>query len=180
MTVTLEIQIVALGHMSPAQLRRVYAEVFGELSRSNNRQWLVRRIAWRMQAKAQGGLSERAQARAAELARDEDLRLRPPIDRGPGLGAALRTVSGKVVARTDQRVPVPGSVLVRPYRGEDHRVTVLSNGFEHNGTVYRSLSAVAHAITGSHWNGYHFFGLTRPKAGSRPTTAAADGQEGRS
>lgn len=180
MTETVAIQIDALAHMSPAQLRRVYAEVFGEPSRSNNRQWLVRRIAWRMQAKAQGGLSERARARAAELARDEDLRLRPPTDRGPGLGAALRTVSGKVVSRTDQRVPVPGSVLIRPYRGQDHRVTVLTNGFEHDGALYRSLSAVAHAITGSHWNGYHFFGLTRPRAGSGPRTAAIDSKGGRS
>jgi hypothetical protein len=171
MTATLEIQIEALGHMTPTQLRRVYNEVFNEPSRSNNRQWLIRRVAWRMQAQAEGGLSERAKTRAAELARDEDMRLRPPTDRGPGLGAALRTVSGKVVSRSDQRVPVPGSVLVRPYRGKDHRVTVLPNGFEHDGTVYRSLSAVAHAITGSHWNGYHFFGLTRPRSGSRPTGA---------
>lgn len=167
MTDTLSARIEALHGMSPAGLRAVYREVFGEVSRSNNRRWLIRRIAWRVQAQAEGGLSERARTRASELARDEDLRLRPPTDRGPGLGAGLRTVTGKVVARTDRRVPVAGSVLVRPYRGVDHRVVILSNGFEYGGKVYRSLSAVAHAITGSHWNGYHFFGLTKPSLEGR-------------
>lgn len=167
MTDVLSAKIEALHGMTPALLREAYREVFGEPSRSNNRQWLIRRVAWRMQALAEGGLSERAKARAAELARDEDLRLRPPVDRGPGLGASLRTVSGKVVARSDGRVPIAGTVLVRPHRGVDHRVVVLSEGFEHGGRVYRSLSAVAHAITGSHWNGYHFFGLTKPARGAR-------------
>jgi hypothetical protein len=171
MTHSLAVRIATLEHMTPAGLREVYAQVFGEPSRSNNKRWLIRRIAWRMQAQAEGGLSERARARAEELARDEDLRLRPPpADRGPGLGSALRTVTGTVVAQADRRVPLAGTVLVRRHKGVDHRVTVLAEGFEHEGAVYRSLSAVAHAITGSHWNGYHFFGLTRP---ARPATAEA-------
>lgn len=166
MTETLSIQIQTLEHMTPAGLRRRYAEVFGEACRSNNRRWLVRRIAWRLQSNAEGGLSDRAKRRAAELARDEDLRLRPPTDRGPQLGAGLRTVSGTLIPRVDTRVPVAGTVLTKSYRGVEHRVLVLPNGFEHDGRVYRSLSAVAHAISGSHWNGYLFFGLT--KRGERP------------
>tara|TARA_R110000782_G_scaffold20675_2_gene55769 strand:+ start:11555 stop:12055 length:501 start_codon:yes stop_codon:yes gene_type:complete len=162
MTDTLAIQIHALEHMTPAGLRRRYAEVFGEACRSNNRRWLVRRIAWRLQSNAEGGLSERAKRRAAELARDQDLRLRPPTDRGPQLGAGLRTVSGTLVPRVDTRLPVAGTVLTRAHLGVEHRVLVLPNGFEHDGTVYRSLSAVAHAITGSHWNGFRFFGLVGP------------------
>lgn len=162
MTQSLSSRIATLEHMTPAGLRAVYAEVFGEPSRSNNKRWLIRRIAWRMQAQAEGGLSERARARAAELARDEDLRVRPPTDRGPSLGATLRTVTGAVVPRTDRRLPVAGTVLVRKYKGVDHRVTVLAEGFEYEDVVYRSLSAVAHAISGSHWNGYGFFGLTGP------------------
>lgn len=170
MSEALAIEIETLEAMTPSDLRERYAAVFGEPSRSNNRRWLVRRIAWRLQALEAGDLSERARARAAELARDADLRSRPPGDfahRGPALGAALRTVSGQVVRR-DDRVPVVGTVLVRPYQGTDHRVTVLTNGFEYGGTVYRSLSAVAYAITGSHWNGYHFFGLKAPSRGGRP------------
>jgi hypothetical protein len=56
---------------------------------------------------------------------------------------------------------MPGAVLKRDYKGQTVIVTVLANGFEYNGKVYRSLSAVARAVTGTHWNGYHFFGLLK-------------------
>lgn len=159
------VQIESLHGMSPAALRDLYREVFGEPSRSNNKQWLVRRIAWRMQAQAEGGLSDRAKARAEELARDADIRSRPPGDfrcRGPALGAALRTVTGEIVPRKDARIPMVGTVLTREYLGKTHRVRVLTNGFEHDGQVYRSLSAIAKVISGSHWNGFSFFGLDKP------------------
>ena len=55
---------------------------------------------------------------------------------------------------------MPGTVLTREYHGETVTVTVLGSGFEYEGDIYRSLTAVAKAVTGSHWNGYHFFGLT--------------------
>lgn len=159
-------EIDALHTLSAARLRERYERVFGEPSRSGNKRWLVRRIAWRLQAQAEGDLSERARRKADELARDEDLRVRPPSDRGPGLGASLRTVSGTLVRR-DDRIPIPGTIITRVFKGEDHRVMVLSEGFElisrPGGRVYRSLSAVAHAITGSHWNGFHFFGLDKPE-----------------
>src|SRR5262249_10819096 len=61
-----------------AQLGAHYARVFGEATSGHNRVWLLRRIAWRIQALAEGGLSERARRRAAELARDADLRSTPP------------------------------------------------------------------------------------------------------
>jgi hypothetical protein len=158
----LQHQIEALGAMTNPQLRGRYAEVFGEPSRSNNRRWLTRRIAWRLQARAEGTLSERARRRAEELARDEDLRVRPPADMGVSAGADLRTVSGRLVPR-DDRVPIPGTVLTRVFKGVEHRVLVLGEGFEHRGAVYRSLSAVAFAISGSHWNGFLFFGLGDPR-----------------
>jgi hypothetical protein len=157
-------ELAALERMTGGQLQRRYAEVFGEPARSGNRQWLYRRVAWRLQALAEGGLTERARTRARELARDADVRLRPP----PGLSvapapAALRTVSGRVTAGRDRRLPAPGTVLRREFKGQQYRVTVLPGGFEHDGRTYRSLSAVAHAITGSHWNGYLFFGLAGVK-----------------
>ena len=64
----------------------------------------------------------------------------------------------------DERLPPPGSVLTRRYKDQDLRVTVLESGFEHEGEVYRSLSAVAKAITGTHINGYAFFNLARKGA----------------
>ena len=57
------------------------------------------------------------------------------------------------------RLPLPGTVLTRQYRGRLIEVTVLPNGFEWEGQVFKSLTAVAKAVTGSHWNGFLFFGL---------------------
>lgn len=156
--------LAALEAMSTRELRERYEEVFGEAARSSNQQWLRRRIAWRVQMLAEGDLAarafERSRAKAATLARDADLRVRPPAmphdDRGP-----LRTVVGTLMTGRDERVPPPGAVLVRVFKGREHRVTVRASGFEYGGEIYRSLSAVAYAISGSHWNGYHFFGLSK-------------------
>src|SRR5215471_14680112 len=68
----------ALRHMTVGQLKNKYEDVFGEASRSNHKQFLFRRIAWRIQANALGGLSERARRRALEIADDADLRIRAP------------------------------------------------------------------------------------------------------
>ena len=57
----------------------------------------------------------------------------------------------------DDRLPPPGTVLTRKYKGQVLQVQVLDQGFEYDGSVYGSLSAVAKAITGSHCNGYYFF-----------------------
>ncbi|MDB5308820.1 MAG: putative bacteriophage related protein [Gemmataceae bacterium] len=148
-------EVAALGRMTVKQLRERYAEVFGEATAGNNRTWLVRRIAWRLQAAAEGDLTERAKARAAELARDADLRLSPPAER-----AAARTATGPVPPESDARLPPPGTILTRPYKGRTIQVRVLADGFEYAGEVYASLSAVAKAVTGSHCNGFLFFRLT--------------------
>ena len=71
-------EIEALRHMTAGQLKEKYRAVFGEVSRSNHKQFLFRRIAWRVQANAEGGLSERARKRALEIADDADLRIRAP------------------------------------------------------------------------------------------------------
>ena len=162
MTEDLKKDIAALAKMNVAQLRRRYVELFGEENRSANRQYLFRRIAWRLQALAEGDLSERARRRAQELARDADLRSRPPRELVMAPAPAdLKTVTGKVALSRDERLPMPGTVLKRVFKGHEYHVTVLPNGFEYDGQAYRSLSAVAHAITGSHWNGYHFFAIQR-------------------
>lgn len=147
-------KINALRGMTPKELRARYAEVFGEESRSGNREHLVKRIAWRVQALAEGGLSDRARRRAEQLARDTDIRLNAPKTNGAG-----RTVTDRLPAAIDGRLPPPGTVLTRKYKAGTVHVTVLERGFEFDGEVYRSLSAVAKAITGSRINGYHFFRL---------------------
>ena len=61
---------------------------------------------------------------------------------------------------------LPGTVLTRDYKDRRITVTVLDDGFEFEGERFRSLSAVARAVTGSHWNGFHFFGLPRKGGGA--------------
>jgi hypothetical protein len=134
-------------------LRQRYREVFGEHPpRTGNKTWLLRRILWRLQALADGDLSERARRQAALLANDADLRLSPPP-------SAKGTVLS-LPRSNDPRLPKPGTVLNRRYRGRLHPVRVLADGFSYQDTIYRSLSAVAKAISGSHCNGYLFFRLT--------------------
>ena len=160
---SVDAQLEALAAMTFTQLRRRYAELFGEETKSGNRQWLYRRVAWRIQALAYGGLSERARQRAAELARDADVRVQAPraivLQRPSNTNARVLTMSGRVVASSDSRLPPSGSVLRRSWKGTEHEVTVLPTGFEYRGATYRSLSAIATAITGSHWNGFLYFGL---------------------
>jgi len=164
MTDSIRKDIAALEHMTAKELRQRYEEVFGEPTRSGNRRWLIRRIAWRLQALAEGDLSERARRRAKELARDADLRLRPPL-KSVELAepVTLKTVTSKIDLSRDERLPMCGTVLSRIFKGHEYHVTVLPNGFEYDGEAYRSLTAVAYAITGSHWNGYQFFGLAKRK-----------------
>ena len=158
-------EVQRLKGMTTRQLREKYLEVFGEATRSHNKQFLVKRIAWRMQALKEGDLSERAHKRAMELARDADLRIRPGKEvTGPTSDASpQRTVVHAFSPSHDHRMPIVGTLLTREYRGEAIRVTVLEKGFEYTGEVYRSLTAIANAITGSHWNGYGFFGLLDKK-----------------
>ena len=160
MTLSVEQQIARLEPMTPAELRGKYQELFGEVPRSRHKLYLVRRIAWRLQALAEGDLSERARRRAAELACDADLRLSAPEASGSQDPSQPPTLpQGR-----RRHLPPLGTVLARPYRGRTIEVTVLAQGFQHDGRLYRSLSAVAKAVTGKHWNGYHFFGLWKAKA----------------
>ena len=151
-------QLAALEQMGVAELRAKYEEAFGVPTRAGNRDYLRKRIAWRIQELAEGGLSERAKARIQELIADAPIRWRKPRDaQGATDGAAAS--DGR-----DPRLPDAGTVLVRSHGGVDHRVTVLDDGFEYAGERYKSLSKVAKAITGNHWNGFLFFNLRDRRA----------------
>lgn len=159
MALNIEQELATLRQMSPKELQERYAAVFGEEPRSRNKVWLVKRIVWRLQALVEGDLSERARRRAMELADDADLRTTAPRNWKPATTTGGQTATTAVAFTADDRLPMPGGVLNREYRGRMIQVDVLPNGFRFDGQVYRSLSAVAKAVTGSHWNGYHFFGL---------------------
>jgi Protein of unknown function (DUF2924) len=161
MDVTLRQEIESLRKLKMKGLKARYRELFGEESPSSNHQHLFRRIAWRLQARAEGDLSARARQRAAQLAQDADLRLRAPrrfwkqLD-GTDDGASPR-------ANPDSRILVVGTLLKRVYQGSEIRVTVCEQGFEYEGRKYQSLSAIAQHVTGTRWNGYLFFALNRER-----------------
>jgi hypothetical protein len=140
-------ELALLGRMTAKELRVRYAEVFGEAARTGNKLWLVRRIAWRLQALAEGDLTERARQRAAELANDADLRQTPP--KGTTTAALAEPPKARVLRfQPDDRLPRAGTVLTRKYKGATLQVQVLTQGFAFEGEIYPSLSAVAKAITG--------------------------------
>jgi hypothetical protein len=157
-------QVAALQQLAGAALRARYAEVFGEPPRSGNKTWLVKRIAWRLQALAEGDLSQRARRRAAELANDADLRLFPPKPGPSAPSSDSDTVPAAATRRpADPRLPPAGNLLTRLYKGQRIQVRILLHGFEFQGRVFPTLSAVAKAITGSHCSGFLFFRLLTPK-----------------
>ena len=174
-------EIAALARQTVLELRQRYAALFGEATLARHKTWLIKRIAWRLQAVAEGELSERARQRALQLANDADLRLSPPKPAAtPAVPAAEPLATGEpattpkpdgapaspqpALRYADARLPAPGGILTRLYKGRRLEVSVLARGFAHDGIVYRSLSAVAKAITGAHCNGYLFFRLAGKEA----------------
>ena len=154
----IETEVAGLFTMTTGQVCERYAQLFGEKARTRHKSYLIRRIAWRLQALAEGDLSERARRRAAELANDAEVRVTPP--RSPEFRPRLDGDSGtRASVPADRRLPAAGTAIVRKYKGRTLRILVLPNGLEFDGNRYRSLSAVAKAITGSHCNGFRFFKL---------------------
>ena len=138
-------EIAELRAMGVPELAERYETVFGRPPRVKHRDWLWRRIAWKIQEQRFGGLSEVAKRRLDELIAELDLPL-----------SKERAVRGRLARPGD---PPLGTTLTRVWKGREVRTTAVESGWEHDGVVHRSLSAVAKAVTGSHWNGRLFFGL---------------------
>ena len=163
--------LVAIENLRRASLRALrekYREVFREETHSRHREHLFRKIAWRLQAVAQGDLSERAQARAHEIAQDADLRMVAPQNFFTVAGReAVITPADRDRRDQDSRLPLPGVLLSRKWNGRTILVEVLAQGFRYEGRCYSSLTAIAIAVTGTRWNGLAFFGLTSPAVRKR-------------
>jgi len=151
-------ELEALKAAPVSRLVARYEALFGEQPRSRNRISILRRIAWRLQANLYGNLTERARRRATEIVDERDFRLTAPATDGVNPPPLPSPIQGR-----DSRLPYPGTVLVRTYRGRKVTVKVLRDGFEYDGAEYRSLSAVAERVTGTRWNGFLFFGLQARK-----------------
>lgn len=166
MQIQIQAQIEELQRMTVRELRGRYREIFGEESRSNHKQFLFRRIAWRLQADAEGGLSERARRRALEIANDADLRIRAPKEFDFD-AAGQRCVQDKIPPDADPRRPLPGTVLEREYKGQTIIVKVREDGFD-----YLPLAAVECAVS-SGTPAYLCYG-----SGRHPTETSGEGDSG--
>ncbi len=146
-------QIADLETLPAARLEDRWRALFGTDPPACQRRFLVKRLAYRLQELAYGGLSEAARTRMEEIAQeagfDEEASLPGRSRRG---------------AQRKRALPVAGTRLVRVWDDRRYEVTVTATGFEFEGRPYRSLSAIANTITGTHWNGRVFFGL---RAGSK-------------
>ncbi len=146
--VSVAVQISRLPTMGVRELREAWKEAFQEdVPVQQNREFMIQRIAHQLQVRKYGGLDDQSQQRLKAYV-DEEERLNK---REEGVNR-----------------PLPGTILIRQYKGEEHRVQVLHRGFEYRQVQYRSLSDVAKTITGNHCSGPMFFGLARAKkAGER-------------
>ena len=142
-------QIEALKTAATAQLSVLYRQHFGDKTAPGNRIFLIRQLAYRIQEQAAGELSPATKGRVQELIQAYD-----PVNK-----TSIKTNGGKTAAGRDVRLPMPGSFIIKTYKGKRIEVKVLESGFEYQGALYNNLSAVAKAITGAHWNGFIFFGV---------------------
>ncbi len=143
-------RITAIQGLSFAELKARWRELYDTEPPSYNRAHLVKRLAYRVQELAYGGLSDATRAQLREHVQREGL------DRETERAA-------RMPRRGRKDGPVVGTQIVRPWHGERHVVTVIVGGFEYEGRRYKSLSAIARAITGTRWNGPAFFGLRKPE-----------------
>lgn len=143
-------QIMVLKSASSKELKAKYAELFGQGSpSSNNKVFLWRKIAWRLQEITSGGLAAETKNRINGLIEEYD-----PINNKT---FRPQNAANKATGQRDTRLPIPGAIIRKEYKGRSLEVKVLEKGFEYDGRQYRTLSAVAKAVTGAHWNGHLFF-----------------------
>ncbi|WP_373504641.1 DUF2924 domain-containing protein [Aestuariivirga sp.] len=134
-------RLVALKTTSTPDLKKQWRQLFETEPPAFNRRYLESRLAYRIQELAYGGLKPETVRRLERLGEELD-----------GGSKAKRQT------RADSR-PISGTRLIREYQGIEHCVTVRDTDFEYQGRPYKSLSAIARAITGTQWNGLTFFGI---------------------
>ena len=141
-------RLAALKTAPAAELQAQWRELFGKEAPPHNRTFLQSRLAYRIQEFAYGGLKPETLRRLEAMGEQLD-----------GGNPVLRRI------RVDDK-PVTGTKLVRNYQGVEHTVTVLADGYSWEGRPYKSLSAIARAITGTRWNGWTFFGIANRRGGA--------------
>ncbi|RYG57856.1 MAG: DUF2924 domain-containing protein [Alphaproteobacteria bacterium] len=140
-------RLAALKTATTPDLKQQWRDLFQNEPPPFNRRYLESRLAYRIQELAYGGLKPETIRRLEELGED--------LDGGD---------KKKRSTRLDRDRPITGTRLLREWQGVEQIVTVTAGGFEWQGRPYKSLSAIARAITGTRWNGWTFFGLKNHRA----------------
>lgn len=153
---TLVARLAEIQTWKTGRLREELTRLMGVPAKSWNRPYLIRKVSWLVQSASRQPSDTVEHPTLVSEVRDQP--------RSPRLEAPIQTLPSPV---RDPRLPRPGTVIIRDYRGLRLTVTVLERGFEWRGQTYSSLTAVAKAITGQHWNGRLFFGLSRRSRGSK-------------
>lgn len=164
MAMTMEEQIQALDMMNGTELKTAYMKVFGERPHSQRHQWLRNRIAWGLQAKAWGGMSQRFTSHGLANADLSELRVVAPRNQKVARSTHPVVPVAQIRFKRDPRIPMPGTTLEREYKGRKIQITVLETGFEWNGTVYNSFSKAVKTATGASYSPFEFFKLGPKKA----------------
>ena len=162
-------QIDELSAMGVAELEQQHLKLFGAEPASAHRQFLFRKIAWRLQADREGGLPEPVRELARSIAKDAPLRNRV-ISNAAKRRAGFpmeQSVTTTITPGHDSRLPMPGGLIVKQFKDQTIVVKVADDGFEYDDRRYSSLSAIAQEITGTKWNGFLFFGLTKENTRGR-------------
>ena len=144
----IQLKVDRLYSMNMAELSKEHLKVIGEVPTTAHKQRLIRKLAWVYQCEDVTPISETALKRAKKIAKSSKLKTIPPAHFKTGLGTPLVN-----------KMLIPGVVLVKEYKGKRYEVAVTERGFMYEGNQYTSISAVAKAITGTHWNGKRFFGI---------------------
>jgi len=149
-------EIMELKEKSLDELKAKYEELFpGQQAPSNNKVFLWRKIAYRIQELEYGGVSAENQSKIEQLIQQFD----PINNKALRPDSATENLPKKQSLSRDKRLPIPGTVIIKEYKGIKLEVKVLESNFEYRNKVYKSLTAIAKEITGAHWNGYLFFNL---------------------
>ena len=149
-------EIIELKSKTLSELKTRYKELYGTKNvPSNNKIYLWRKIAYKLQEIEHSELSVEAQGKIEEFIRKYD----PVNNKSLRPTAITNSSSKKSKLSRDKRLPIPGTVITKKYKGITLQVKVLESGFEYNNKIYKSLTAIAKEVTGAHWNGYLFFNL---------------------
>ena len=157
-------EISRLRTLTVGQLREEWKRLHGgEETRSRNKDFLWRRLAYRIQEIQSGSLSDRAKARLEELAPTTFVRAQVPPVAVPEAVPIQDVTPTRPKTVRDARLPSVGTIISRRWHGRELRLLVLEDGYELDGVRYDSLSEAARAVTGAHWNGKLFWGVSQRK-----------------